>query len=151
MRGRGTLVGAPGKVERRERNANAEAPRPGWGGRRARGWQREVEEFARECRAHGGAEIFVRVFPELTRWARLFRTYGADGEMGVHGRSSMEWGTRSVGRSRGMNSDWCGGWVGRAGRRWFVAVRAEEFFCGFVGWGVFVEMLRWALVVVGDF
>src|SRR5882724_5046675 len=104
MRGTGALVEAPGDVEGRERNAYAEASRPARGGRRARGWQREVEEFARECRAYGAEEIFVRVFPELTRWARLFRTYGADCEMGVHGRSSRLWGTRSVGRSRGMNS-----------------------------------------------
>jgi len=130
MRGRGTLVAAPAEVERRERNANAEARRPGHGGHRARSWQREMEEFPGECRAYGASEIFVRVFPALTRWAKLCRTYGAGCEMSVHGRSSIEWGTRSVGRSRGMNSVWCGGWAERMERSCSVEWRARNFCSG---------------------
>src|SRR5258708_40268867 len=99
MRGRGTLVGAPGEVERRKRNTNAETPfaRFAQGKQRVRSWYSEVEELPREWRAYGASEFFVGGFPALTRWARLFRTYGAEFVVGRHGRSSMLWGTRSAG------------------------------------------------------
>src|SRR6266436_7877417 len=134
MRGRGTLVGAPGKVERRKRNANAETPRPGRGGRRVRSWYREMEELPGECRAYGASEIFMGVFPALTRWAKLFRTYGADFVMGRHGRSSMLWGTRSAGTSRRAISVWAAGSPERMERRLSVVLRARNFCSGSARW-----------------
>src|SRR5689334_23206170 len=123
MRGKGTLVGAPGEVQRRERNTNAETAR-------TLSWHREMEQLPGECRAYSASEIFVGVFPALAWWAKLFRTYGTGCEMSVHGRSSMEWGTRSVGRSRGINSVWTAGWPDRMERSCSAEWRARNFWSG---------------------
>src|ERR1700756_1123107 len=119
MRGRGTLVGAPGEVERRKRNTNAET-------QRARSWYREVEELPRECRNYGTAEIIGDGVPALRHWANFFRTYAGDAGEISHGRSSMEWGTWSIGRSRGTKSVWAGDWPERMERRLSVEWRARN-------------------------